>query len=126
MLVELGLVEQRCGAVSGALERRCDRQQRCLALRRGTPDSPWVADAPCLRRFGWPTDRSCRPDSCPHPMAPKIQAMIVEMRRVHPSWGRGPILSRLHRQGVDPLLRRTDRRGDEPRRPGIGLPQRRL
>jgi hypothetical protein len=32
-------------------------------------------------------DKSSRPESCPHQMAPVIEARVVELRRSHPRWG---------------------------------------
>ena len=40
-------------------------------------------------------------------MAPEIEAMIVELRRVHPSWGPRTIVNRLAREGTDPLPSRS-------------------
>ncbi len=30
---------------------------------------------------------SARPGSCPHQMRPEVEARIVEMRLLHPTWG---------------------------------------
>lgn len=32
-------------------------------------------------------DKSSKPDSCPHQMAPAVEARILEMRRAHPAGG---------------------------------------
>jgi leucine-zipper of insertion element IS481 len=32
-------------------------------------------------------DRSHRPVSCPHEMMPQTEALVLELRRVHRSWG---------------------------------------
>jgi len=52
-------------------------------------------------------DRSCKPDTCPHQMPPRIEAKVLEMRRLHPQWGPRTILSRLARAGVEPLPSRS-------------------
>jgi transposase len=65
-----------------------------------------------LRRYaseglGGLADHSSKPLSCPHQMAPELEAQVVEMRRAHP--GRGPrtILVWLDRDGVAPLPGRS-------------------
>ena len=52
-------------------------------------------------------DRSSKPASCPHQMAPAIEARIVELRQAHPGWGPRSILHQLGREGVDPLPGRS-------------------
>ena len=52
-------------------------------------------------------DRSSRPLSCPHQMAPVVEARIVELRRAHPGWGPRTIVYWLEREGVVPLPGRT-------------------
>jgi hypothetical protein len=52
-------------------------------------------------------DGSSRPLSCPHQMAPEIEARVVAMRREHPGWGPRTIRVWLEREGVDPLPGRT-------------------
>jgi transposase len=78
-------------------------------------------------------DRSHRPQSCSHQIAPELEAMICELRRKHPGWGPRRILHQLGRHGIDPLpgrssiyrclkrhnlieLRRRKKRRDEFRR----------
>src|SRR5262245_46100008 len=38
-------------------------------------------------------DRSHRPVSCPHQMAPAIEVAVLEARRLHPGWVRGGLSS---------------------------------
>jgi transposase-like protein len=45
-------------------------------------------------------DRSSKPDSCPHQMPPEVEAQVVEMRRLHRTWGPRTMVSRLRRAGV--------------------------
>ena len=52
-------------------------------------------------------DKSSKPDTCPHQMAPHIEAKVLELRRLHPQWGPRTILSRLARAGVEPLPSRS-------------------
>jgi len=48
-------------------------------------------------------DRSHRPGSCPHQMGPHIEARVLELRRVHRSWGARRIVFELGRLGVTPV-----------------------
>jgi transposase-like protein len=43
-------------------------------------------------------DRSHRPVSCPHQMPAPVEAVVLEMRRVHPSWGARRIHTELVRR----------------------------
>ncbi len=52
-------------------------------------------------------DGSSKPHSCPHQMAPEVEARIVELRREQPGWGPITIRDRLEREGVDPVPGRT-------------------
>jgi transposase len=48
-------------------------------------------------------DRSHRPGSCPHQMVPEAEAVVLEMRRVHRSWGARRIRFELGRLGAGPV-----------------------
>ncbi|MGH3993914.1 MAG: IS481 family transposase, partial [Pseudonocardiaceae bacterium] len=78
-------------------------------------------------------DASHRPHGCSHQIAAELEALICEIRRLHPGWGPRRILHELGRQGIDPLpgrssiyrclkrhnlieLRRRKKRRDEFRR----------
>ena len=52
-------------------------------------------------------DGSSKPLSCPHQMAPVVEARVVGMRREHPGWGPRTILYWLAKEGVVPLPGRT-------------------
>jgi transposase InsO family protein len=52
-------------------------------------------------------DRSHRPRSCPHQMAPAVEVRLVELRGLHPGWGADRLLYRLGREGIDPLPSRA-------------------
>jgi transposase InsO family protein len=107
MLVELGLVEQRYRSVLEVLNDGAsvtDVARRYGVARQTVHD--W------LRRYaasglGGLADRSSKPLSCPHQMAPAVEARIVEMRRAHPGWGPRTILFWLERDGVVALPGRT-------------------
>ncbi len=62
-----------------------------------------------MRRAGLAglVDGSAKPGSCPHQMAPVVEARIVELRREHPGWGPRTIGHRLEREGVVPLPARS-------------------
>jgi len=48
-------------------------------------------------------DRSHRPGSCPHQMPPLVEAVVLELRRVHRGWGPRRIVAELARRAVTPL-----------------------
>ena len=48
-------------------------------------------------------DRSHRPAGCPHQMDPVVEARVLELRRVHRSWGARRIVFELGRAGIDPV-----------------------
>ena len=107
MLVELGLVEQRYKAVLEVLNDGASVTD--VARRYGVGRQ---AVHTWLRRYaegglGALVDRSPRPDTCPHQMAPVVEAKILEMRRLNPAWGPRTILSRLAREEVEPLPSRS-------------------
>jgi transposase InsO family protein len=107
MLAELGLVEQRYQAVLEVLNEGAAVTD--VARRYGVARQTvhvWLRSyaADGLRGLA---DRSSRPLSCPHQMAPEVEARIVEMRRAHPGWGPRTILYWLEHDGVVPLPGRT-------------------
>ena len=107
MLVELRLVEQRYQAVLEVLNDGAGVTD--VARRYGVARQTlhgWLRSyaAEGLRGLA---DRSSRPLSCPHQMAPVVEARIVELRREHPGWGPRTILYWLEREGVAPLPGRT-------------------
>jgi transposase InsO family protein len=107
MLVELGLVEQRYQAVLEVVNDGAtvtDVAHRYGVARQTVHE--WLRKY-AARGLGGLVDRSSRPLSCPHQMAPALEARIVEMRREHPGWGPRTILFWLERDGVDPLPGRT-------------------
>ncbi|HYE79858.1 MAG TPA: helix-turn-helix domain-containing protein, partial [bacterium] len=107
MLVELGLMEQRYKAVSEVLTDGAsvtDVARRYGVARQTVHD--W------LRRYARSglaglADHSSRPASCPHQMAPVVEARILELRRAHPGWGSRTIEHRLAREGFDTVPGRS-------------------
>ena len=107
VLVELGLVEQRLRAVLEVLESGSTVSD--VARRYGVGRQTvhrW------LRRYAEHgvnglADQGKHPDTCPHQMPPKIEARILELRRIHPGWGPRTILNRLIREGIDPVPSRS-------------------
>ena len=88
MLVELGLVEQRYQAVREVLDHGASVTD--VARRNGVSRQ---AVHEWLRKYAnhglaGLVDRSPKPQSCPHQMAPMVEARIVELRREHSGWGR--------------------------------------
>jgi transposase InsO family protein len=102
----MGLVEQRYKAVLEVLDGATvvDVARRNGVARQTVHD--W------LRRYGRDglaglADASSKPQSCPHQMAPEVEARILELRRAHPGWGPRTIGHRLGRDGVDPVPGRS-------------------
>ena len=107
VLVELGLVEQRYRAVLEVLNDGAtvvDVARRYGVVRQTV--HTWLRKYASGGLAGL-ADGSCRPVSCPHQMAPEVEALIVEWRRCHPTWGPRTIVNRLARQGVEPLPGRS-------------------
>ena len=107
MLVELNVVEQRYQAVLEVINDGATVTD--VARRNGVSRQTvhvW------LKRYatdGLPglVDGSARPLSCPHKMAPEVEARIVEIRRDQPGWGPRTIGHQLDREGVDPVPGRS-------------------
>ena len=107
MLVELGLVEQRYQAVLEVLNDGVAVTE--VAARHGVTRQSvhrWLR-AYAARGLAGLVDRSTAPGSCPHQMAPQVEARIVEMRDEHPGWGPRTIGHWLGREGVDPVPGRS-------------------
>ncbi|HEV8063305.1 MAG TPA: helix-turn-helix domain-containing protein [Acidimicrobiales bacterium] len=102
MLVELGVVEQRTKAVYEVLDgAHVTDVARAYGVCRQTVHK-WLK-AYANEGFSALVDKSSKPESCPHQMAPEIEARIVEMRRAHPGWGQRTILYWLAKEGLEPL-----------------------
>jgi transposase len=107
VLVELGLVEQRFQAVLEVIQDGASVTE--VARRYGVARQTvhvWLR-AYAGEGLRGLADRSSRPGSCPHQMAPATEARIVAMRREHPGWGPRTIGTWLAREGTDPLPGRT-------------------
>src|SRR5205809_6116466 len=104
MLTELSVVEQRYLAVREALDgaRITD-----VATRNGVDRRTihrWLVRY-ATEGLGALSDRSSRPDRCPHQVTPQIEARIEALRRSHPGWGPRTILSKLRRELEEPPSR---------------------
>ncbi len=106
MLVELRLVEQRYRAVMDVLDGTSVTD---VARRNGVSRQSvhtW------LRRYANGgmaalADKSTKPESCPHQMAPVVEARVVELRRSHPRWGPRSIRTHLANEGFSPVPGRS-------------------
>lgn len=133
MLVELSVMEQRYQAVLAVVQDgwKVTEVADRLGVSRQTVHA-WLARYEAGGLAGL-ADRSRRPASCPHQIAPELEARICELRRQHPGWGPRRIEHQLGREGHDPVpsrssiyrclrrhrlieLRRRRRRRDEFRR----------
>ncbi|HSL26532.1 MAG TPA: IS481 family transposase [Acidimicrobiia bacterium] len=104
MLQELSVVEQRYLAVREVLEgaRVTDVATRYGVDRRTV--HRWLVRY-ATEGLGALSDRSSRPDRCPHQIAPEVEARIVALRRTHPGWGPRTILTKLRRELEQPPSR---------------------
>jgi transposase InsO family protein len=106
VLIELGVVEQRHQAVLEVLGGLCVSEvARRYGVTRQTVHR-W------LRRYGKGgiaalADTSSRPATCPHQMAPRVEARIVELRLAHPGWGPRTIAHYLAREEIGPVPSRS-------------------
>jgi transposase InsO family protein len=105
MLVEMSVVEMRYQAVREVLDTGATVTD--VARRYGI-------DRRTLHRWllryageglGALSDRSSKPDRCPHQIPPELEARIVELRRRHPDWGPRTILNKLRRELEHPPSR---------------------
>lgn len=102
MLVELKAVEQRYRAVIDVLDGMSVTE---VAQRNGVSRQSvhtW------LRRYANGgmaalADKSSKPESCPHQMAPLTEARVISLRREHPRWGPRSIRTRLANEGFAPV-----------------------
>jgi transposase InsO family protein len=106
VLVELKLVEQRYRAVIDVL----DGMSVTDVARRNKVSRQTVHT--WLRRYANGgmaelADKSSKPESCPHQMAPVIEARVVEVRRAHPRWGPRSIRTQLAKEGFSPVPGRS-------------------
>ncbi|MBW3668528.1 MAG: IS481 family transposase [Actinobacteria bacterium] len=107
MLVELSKVEQRYEAVL-AVQRdglKVTEVAEAFGVSRQTVHS-WLAryEAGGLAALA---DRSHRPRTCPHAMAPAVEARLCELRMQHPGWGPTRLAHQLARERVEPLPSRS-------------------
>jgi transposase InsO family protein len=106
VLLELRAVEQRHKAV---LEVLSGASVTAVAAHVGVVRQTvhrWLRAYAALGLAGL-ADRSAKPASCPHQMAPKVEARILELRHEHPGWGPRTIRHRLEREGTCPLPGRS-------------------
>jgi transposase InsO family protein len=102
----LGLVEQRYKAVCEVLDGATvtDVAKRNGVVRQTVHD--WLR-AYAAHGLAGLADGSSKPLSCPHQMAPEVEALILELRRAHPGWGPRTIGHRLGRDGTEPVPGRS-------------------
>jgi hypothetical protein len=95
MLAELSVGEQRYLAVREALDTGRYTHRRRQQLRGRPQDRSWLARSVRRRGLGGLSDRSSKPDRCPHQIRLEVEPRIVALRRTNPGWGHRTILSKL-------------------------------
>lgn len=133
MLVELSVMEQRYQAVLAVVQdgwKVVEVAERLGVSRQTIHNGIARYEAGGLAAL---TDRSRRPNSCPHQTDAEVEAAIRELRREHPGWGPRRICHQLGRAAIEAVpsrsavyrclrrhglieLRRRRRRRDEFRR----------
>jgi transposase InsO family protein len=107
VLVELSVMEQRYQAVLAVVQDgwRVVEVARRLGVSRQSVHT-WIAR---YQAGGLPSlaDRSHRPAFCPHQIPPEVEAMICELRRLHPGWGPRRIEHQLAKAGGDDVPSRS-------------------
>ncbi len=107
MLVELSLMEQRYQAVLAVVQDgwKVSEVAERLGVSRQSVHA-WIAryEAGGLAALA---DRSHRPASCPHQIAPQVEARICELRRLRPGWGPRRLEHELARGASGPVPSRS-------------------
>jgi transposase InsO family protein len=108
VLVELGVAEQRYRAVLEVLDEGATVTDvaRRYGVARQTVHG-WLRRYVNQGGLAGLVDRSSRPESCPHQMAPAVEALVVSLRRAHPAWGPSRIVWQLERAGTVPVPGRS-------------------
>jgi len=106
VLIELGVMQQRHEAV---LEVMGGLSVTEVATRYGVTRQTVHRWLRRYARYGLAglASESTRPGSCPHQMRPEVEARIVEMRLLHPTWGPRTIAHYLAREQVAPVPGRS-------------------
>ena len=87
MLLEVSVVEQRYQAVSAVLHHGATIVE--VAERFGVARQTvhvWI-NRYAAGGIDALKEKSHRPHGCPHQMPPVAEARVLELRRVHPTWG---------------------------------------
>ncbi len=100
MLVELSKMEQRYDAVLAVVRDGLSVGEVALAF--GVSRQSIYRWTQRYEEGGLPAlaERSHRPRTCPHQLSPPLEALVLEMRRVHPSRGPIRILDQLRRRVI--------------------------
>jgi transposase InsO family protein len=107
VLVELSVMEQRYQAVLAVVQdgwKVVEVAERLGVSRQSVHN--WIAryESGGLAAL---TDRSRRPNTCPHQTDAHVEALICELRREHPGWGPRRIEHQLGRAGIEPVPGRS-------------------
>lgn len=102
-LVALSVVEQRLDAVRAVLAGASVTEVAAAVGVSRVSVHAWVRRYLAEGLAGL-ADRSRRPRSCPHQVAPEVEVRVCELRRQHPRWGAWRILMELMRNPPDGVV----------------------
>src|SRR3954451_22697351 len=107
-LVVLSVVEQRLDAVRAVLDGGdVVEVAASVGVHRATVHR-WIARY-LLEGLPGLSDRSHRPESCPHQVTSLVEVRVAEMRREHPRWGAKRIRMELPRKPVEGVVVPSER-----------------
>jgi transposase InsO family protein len=107
-LVVLSVVEQRLDAVRAVLAGgEVVEVASSVGVHRSTLHR-WTARY-LVEGLPGLSDRSHRPESCPHQVATNVEVRVAEMRREHPRWGAKRIRMELLRKPVEGIVVPSER-----------------
>src|SRR5690242_11404689 len=100
---EMSVAEQRYKAVLAVISdgRTVTEVARDWGVSRQTLHA-WLARYEEAGLEGL-SNRSFRPQHCPHQMAVEVEVAVLEMRRTKPFWGARRLVLELAKRGVQPL-----------------------
>jgi transposase InsO family protein len=107
VLQEVSVVEQRYEAVHEVLRNGASIVEVAARLQVSRQTVHEWINRYAAEGIDGLKNRSHRPRSCPHQMAPHAETRMLELRRFHPGWGPRRLEHALGREGFDPVPSRS-------------------